>query len=171
MAISQNQEAGFSILEVVISLTIVSLSLIGIMELATKNLQVQYNNRGAIVASQLALECTELVRNMRDANWEKNEPAFDSGLAPGNYSLDYRGAGSMTAVTGIDDEASRLKIDAAGFYTNDAAAAILTPYYRYAKITKPDDEHLSVTCEISWQEKGTTHRYNVQTLLYRWLKD
>ena len=57
---------GFTILEAAIALGIVVMGLFGVVALLTQNLQTQSINRDSIVASLLAQEGLELVRNARD---------------------------------------------------------------------------------------------------------
>ncbi len=161
---------GFSILEVIIAILIISIGMIGVLSLVTQNIQVQYINKNNLIASQLAQEGLELVRNVRDENWlAGNNYNLDIAGIVGDrtYAIDYRGRNFINpAVNSVDDAGARLNIKAATqLYSHEAGAA--TPFYRL--ITAVDNvEYLEVECKVQWEERGRTHDYTAKTLLYDW---
>ena len=112
LKINKNLKKGFSIVEVVTVLFIVSLGLVGVLSLIVQNIQSQNVNKGALMAYQLAQEGIELVRHTRDSNWAAGQ-SWQANLSPNHYTIDYRDlAPRNISVTGQD----RLKQDAAGFF-------------------------------------------------------
>lgn len=161
---------GFSILEVIIAILIISIGMIGVLSLITQNIQAQYIGKNDLIASQLAQEGLELVRNARDTNWLTvgNDWKIGAGagansdiVQDGDYAIDYGGA--IIDVDGIDN--AGLNINAAGFYTHNAGAA--TAFSRLITVVDNAD-YLEVECKIRWKERGKTHNYAVKTLLYNW---
>lgn len=165
------RQFGFSILEVIIAILIISIGMIGVLSLITQNIQVQYIGKNDLIASQLAQEGLELVRNIRDENWlvgaggdtwkSGNGDANMNIVQDGGYAIDYSGV--IVDVDSIDN--AGLKIDAADFYAHGAGQA--TAFYRL--ITVVDNaEYLEVESKVRWKERGRTHDYTIKTLLYNW---
>jgi prepilin-type N-terminal cleavage/methylation domain-containing protein len=68
---------GFSLIEVLISFTILSISLIAITQLITTTIQANRQNTSRLQAYYLAEQGIELSRHVRDSNWLQNI-GFDS---------------------------------------------------------------------------------------------
>lgn len=67
--LQNNCEGGFSMMEMVISIGIVTLSFVGIMSLFAYNGRLEAINRDKIIASYLAQEGIEVARQLRDNDW------------------------------------------------------------------------------------------------------
>ena len=65
----KDNQVGFGLIEVTISIYILIMGLLGIMSLLHQSQKAQYANENTLVAAQLAQEGIELVRNVRDNNW------------------------------------------------------------------------------------------------------
>lgn len=79
------KEKGFSIAEVILSVFILSVGLTAVVALVSSSMRSSFGNRDVIIASQLAQEGVELVRNIRDNDFIQNPsdvfihfPASDS---------------------------------------------------------------------------------------------
>ena len=74
----------FSIVEVLVGIFIFSLGLVSVFMLLASSLHVNELNKNKIIASNLAWEQLELVRNIRDTNyatlrvWNQKNPLWDS---------------------------------------------------------------------------------------------
>lgn len=159
------RQFGFSILEVIIAILIISIGMIGVLSLITQNIQAQDISKNDLIASQLAQEGLELARNIRDENWLAGSSYNLDIVGDGGYAIDYQGRAGITDVAGINDNGAKLNISAAGFYTHGAGAA--TPFSRL--ITVVDNaEYLEVESKVRWKERGRTHDYTIKTLLYDW---
>ncbi|MFA6171139.1 MAG: hypothetical protein WCW77_05770 [Patescibacteria group bacterium] len=162
--------SGFSILEVVIAIFIITMGLVGILSLVELNLKANYINKNNLIASMLAQEGLELVRNKRDYNF-KNGLAFDANIAAGTYAIDPE---NMTAVTGgISDPAARLKYNTAGYFCHGNWSGGLTcngansPFSRLLTITKTGG-YLNVRCQVRYSKGNSNYEYAVQNQLYDW---
>lgn len=76
---------GFSLLEVMMALFVLSIGVTGVLSLMTNSITNSNDARDAIVAAQLAQEGIELIRNKRDSNVAVN-PTADvfSGISNDN---------------------------------------------------------------------------------------
>lgn len=63
---------GFSLLEVIIALALITITFVAVTSLVSQNLQTNVLNRNFITAHYLNAEAIEVVRNMRDSNWLQN---------------------------------------------------------------------------------------------------
>lgn len=155
--------AGFTILEIIVVVFIISMGLVGVLSLIIQNVQVQYFNKNNLIASQLAQECLELIRNIRDNNWLAGND-WDSGLVPENYYIvDY--TGSLNSVAGISE--AKLQLRDTGFYWHDPSDPD-TIFSRLITITQPSSELLNISCLVQWSEKSGVKEYVVDTILYDW---
>ena len=121
--------AGFTILEVVVALGIVTMGLLGVSSLVIQNLQVQSINKNYLVASMLAQEGLELVRNVRDKNWLTSANDWKLGAGAGtdtdivqsvnnnNYIIDYDAIIDGN-VNDIDDNGAKLYLDGNNLYNH-----------------------------------------------------
>ncbi|MDA9129455.1 prepilin-type N-terminal cleavage/methylation domain-containing protein [Candidatus Gracilibacteria bacterium] len=155
---SQAKYSGFSIIEVLIGIFIFSLGLISIYAILVSSLSVNERNKNSIIASNLAREQIELLRNIRDTNykkpqvWNQIDPTTSGGdqFAAGNYyTLENNfGAGvtpvvmtelashveGETQLSGMQDY--RLYLNADNMYTyDDSSGNTETIFYRYLYIS------------------------------------
>jgi len=160
--------AGISILEVVVAIMIIALGMVGVLSLVIQNIQAQYINKNVLVASGLAQEGLEQARNIRDLNWltPGNDWRQDI-VGDGTYTIDYGGRGSINAaVNSLDDAGARLYINSNGFYTHTVTATA-TNFYRL--ITVADQgSYLDVKGAIRWKDGTQNHNYVAETYLYNW---
>ena len=75
---------GQGILEVVIAISVVIVGLVSIMSLVIFNINVQGYNHNMLIASNLAREGVEIIRNIRDSNWLDSEKEWDDSLFHGD---------------------------------------------------------------------------------------
>ena len=66
-----NAQKGFTLLEGIIAMTVITVGLVAGMSLAISNISTAQNNERRVVAVNLAREGVEAIRNMRDSNWLK----------------------------------------------------------------------------------------------------
>lgn len=67
----QNNKKAFSIIEVIIGVFIFSLWITSVYAIISSTLRLNDYNKNYIIASSLAMEQLELVRNIRDSNYKK----------------------------------------------------------------------------------------------------
>lgn len=82
--------AGYSFIEGVIATFIVTAGMIAVIQLMTASLTVMFNSRNQTMATFLAQESVEIVRNIRDNNWAAQIDTFDSTNFPASSMDDCR---------------------------------------------------------------------------------
>ena len=158
--------AGFTILEIIVVVFIIAMGLVGVLSLIIQNVQVQYIHKNTLIASQLAQEGLELVRNTRDNNWLVVNP-WNYDLVLENYIVDY--TGSLSSVTDISE--AKLQLGNTGFYWHDTTASDPdTIFSRLITIAQGPElnDSLNVSCLVQWSEKSGVREYVVDTILYNW---
>jgi len=70
------RKKGFFLIEGVIAAFIVTVGLVAVINLIVSGISHTTDSRDHIIASQLAQEGVELVRNIRDNNWANNNDSF-----------------------------------------------------------------------------------------------
>jgi Tfp pilus assembly protein PilV len=175
---------GFTILEITVCIFIIVMALVGILSLANQNVQVGTINKNMLVASQLAQEGLEAVRNKRDMNWLKSGAAFWETSSSTNSYLDIlQGTAigtpvsyTVDAYTGqianknvsISDPSTQLYMNGGGFYTHNSAGATATGFSRLITVGNQSNASTSVTCLVQWSKGTNTYNFSAQTVLYNW---
>lgn len=160
------KKAGFSILEIVVSIFIIAMGMVGVLSLINQNIQAQYINKNRLIASQLAQEGIELVRNIRDKNWLEGSSWTDN-IGPGNYILDYTGYIGGVSDIGEARLQRRNDVGEEGYYWYNPGDPD-TIFSRLITTAQASPGLLDVSCLIEWQDRGQTYQYTVETVLYDW---
>src|SRR3989339_58082 len=171
------QSPGFSIIEASIVMAVVSIGLLGVFSLVMQNIQVQRGNKNMLVASMLAQEGIEMVRNVRDENWLVDPTNWDIGIADGadfDFKIDTDGIididdASPANIT--DSDNARLFLDSVtNFYTPTSTGNIPTQYYRLITATPGgdlnsdgEDDYYKIKSHVQWQDRGVLKDYIAET--------
>ena len=161
---------GFTLIEVLAAMFIMMMGTVGVFGLISRTVTFNSSVNSQLVASYLAQEGLELVRNMRDANFLKIhkipgwEGEWNEGLTgcpvPTGCGADY----NDTALGSFQSTVLKLNN---GFYTYDAGAA--TIFTREIKIDPATTDVLKVSVDVFWKDKETTRHVLGATELYNWL--
>lgn len=160
---------GISILEVVVAVMIISFGLVGVLSLVIQNVEAQYVNKNVLVASGLAQEGLEQVRNIRDFNWLIPDNSWNQDIVgDGTYTIDYGGRSSINqSVNSLNEAGAKLYIDTNGFYTHTAMAGTPTNFYRLITVVD-NTSYLDIKCAVRWTDGTQNHDYLAETYLYNW---
>lgn len=162
-----DNERGISILEVIVVMTIIALGLVGVLSLVAQNVKAHYINKHVLIASTLAEECLELVRNVRDLNWLTVGNWKEDIVGDGTYIIDYGGRASINqAIDSLNEAGARLYVNGDGFYTHTVTATT-TNFYRLITVVDLGN-YLDVKCSVRWQDGTQNHNYTAETYLYNW---
>lgn len=154
----------FTIIEVITAIFLLTIGVLGVYALIQATTAFLSLSSYKLVASYLTQEGLEIVRNIRDSNYllQRINPNYSWKEGLTNCSTgceaDYD---DLTLVPYAD---RFLKIDG-NFYNYDSG--IDTPFKRKI-IILPQTDILEVSVEVSWQERGRTHKFVAQQHLYNW---
>ncbi len=140
------QRRGFSLLEVIIALFVLSIGVLGMLTLISNSIMNSNEARDMIMASQLAQEGTELVRNKRDGNVLVDPTNVFNGL-------DAEDSCRVDAVSGLICPSATFNLD----YTNDVvafrfehSAGTATKFSRKIVIEEPSVAERKVRSFVYW---------------------
>ncbi len=162
---------GFSMLEVIISLGIMTIGMMGVFSLIMQNHLIYNTNKNRFIAVTLAQEGIELVRNYRDSNWLEGE-AWDNEVEnDGDYIID-----AYTILDDSIDDISNaiLYKDSENRYVHVPTGNTPTLFRRLIEVTEPNTavcpagSCLKVRSWVRWGERGTDHDYYIDVFLYEW---
>ena len=158
---------GFTLLEVIAAIFLMTIGVIGIFSLVSQTIVSSQIASSRLVASYLAQEGIEIVKNIRDTNFLKIRKEIE-GI---NWDTGLTGCATGCEADYDDSElvsADRfLKID--GGYYKYSGFGTETPFKRKITIT-PDTDILKVLVEVSWRERGREHKVTVQENIYKWMQ-
>ncbi len=83
----RSKKTGFSLIEVVIGIAVITLIITAAAELTRSSIRMGSITSNELIANHLAEEGLEVVRNIRDSNWLRNQ-RWDKGLEDGDYILE-----------------------------------------------------------------------------------
>ena len=158
------KEKGFTLLEMLISIMIITIAVLPIYQAVfkyTKNTQTEREN---FIASYLGQEGIEFIKNIRDTNWIQGL-AWDNGLSAclgsgcerGPYGLSVR---AWTGEKLVIDEVS----GATGFYRyvgSPLPGDITTSFSRKIQITQPTADEIDITVTVYWGSKTMVVKENI----------
>jgi type II secretory pathway pseudopilin PulG len=196
--LSDQEQAGQSIVEVIIAIAIVSTALAAALTVTTAALNAQTENEGWMIGTNLAREGVEVVRNLRDSNWLADRD-FDDGLwgeegdnsaivvfdpATGDWVLDFQ-------PESLNSENTRVWRYASGHLgtyvqaVDQPANTVPTRYYRLIQVSEICSDHtpmaLGATCpltnpmvglrvrsRVSWQSSSRDRETEIVQDIYDW---
>lgn len=157
---------GFSILEIMAATVVITIGLTSMMTLSSQSLKIQNINKQELIASQLAQEGMELVRNIRDMNWIL-EKDWAQNLSDGNFIIDYTKVDtSLTSVFDLDDSRTDLYLDGNGFYQHSSTGTS-TIFSRMISISK-STASTTVTSTVKINNGNNTKDYAITSVFYDW---
>ncbi len=152
------QKKGFTIIEVTMSILIMTIGIVGIYYLTPRIISVMAVNKSRFIAAQLAREGMEIARNFRDTNWIEEEDWREgfTGCLSG-CSADYKDTEFSSY------GARELRINSSGFYNYDSGEN--SGYKR--KITMSSSpNYMEITVSVLWDGKGSP--LEIKERLYNW---
>lgn len=154
---------GFTLVEVIVAIGIISLVSVGVMFGISLNLTSAARIKSNLIASNLAQEGLEIVRSIRDRDWHLGN-SFGSSLANGTYIVDWN---SQSLLSFSD---TFLKKDANGLYNYSSGQD--TIFKRKIIIENSSQNPATVEkvakVEISWQEKSGPKIIQAELRLFNW---
>lgn len=140
---------GQSLLETVIAVGIILAGIVPLVALTTMTAKAGRSALETTIASQLAREGIEVVRNKRDSNW-KQDLEWDNGLGRGRYVVEFTPESLSWTWREVEVNCDRL-------------LPIHEDFRRLITLL-PNDDYLEVRSEVCWGERS----YQLVEYLYDW---
>lgn len=171
---------GFTLLEVMIAITILTIGIGGSYVLIQQTLRGGNIAESKLIAYYLAQEGIEITRNIRDNNWllkRGSDVKWDEGIYRNgdDENICYEGCEVdylSQELNPISGDGNYLRIDSAnGFYNYDEG--IQTKFKRKIFVSQESeigvtDEILNIRCEVWWQVGILSQKVQVEENLYNW---
>lgn len=191
----RKRSRGFTLLEVITAIFILTVGAGASFALIQQTLLASSLIEFKLIASYLAQEGIEIVRNIRDTNWlqeqRNTEPAksspWDDGLCDlpptctwqADYTTatfeptDFEGCADINHYNcNIYSDSSLLYVDGnTGFYRYLAAPGpndTQTIFKRKISITPIDADRIQVLVEVEWEERGRSHNFKALEYITNW---
>jgi len=179
------EEKGFTILELIIAVFVLTVGIIGAYVAVQSPLHYANVYKDQLVASYLAQEGVELVRNIRDTNWLQGFEADDwkAGLVASagfdgcdsDYfcEVDYNDTALLSSLVAASS-GYKLRLDSNNFYNYDTGDP--TNFRRKINITEDDDighpgeKRLIITVSVFLGDSGSP-LVTAEEILYNWYKN
>lgn len=158
-------ETGFGLVEVLMAIFIIFTTLVGIMTLLTRTILSSAVSSSKMVATNLAQEGIEVVRNIRDletdsSNWDN---WYESISGTTDYLVQYNDS-DLRVYQDIP-----LNFESAtGRYGYDFGTATAFAYKRKITLQKISDTEIKVTAQMDWTEHGQAQTLTVEDRLWNW---
>lgn len=164
--VARQRRGGFTLMEIIVAVAVIAIALGASIALISFSVSGIITGKSKIIATNLAQEGLEIVRNIRDSNWVSYKRSPDNwreGLGQGNWRVQYNRTELLYAAS------TPLRVNSAGFYQYDQGTDSL--FYRRINIQHIGDNQIKVTAQITWQEKGRSQSIVVEDRLYNWLEE
>lgn len=165
---------GFTLIEVLVATFIITVGIGAAIILVNQTTAFTQVTSSRLAASYLAQEGLEIVKNIRDTNLLKIHKGVEgvnwnsglTGCGGGCYNFDYR---SQALPDDTNCSGKAYLIVDSSFYKCSSAASLLR-VQRKITITQVGSDVLKVSVEVSWQERGRSHKVTAQENLYQWMQ-
>lgn len=154
----------FTLSEVMVAIFVILVGILGVYTVIQQTISYISFSNSKLIATYLAQEGMEIVRNIRDTNWLEEED-WANGLGTGDRQADYNDS-SLSAYSG-----NPLNLETADFYGYGSGTP--TKFRRKITINSTDvnddgENDLEVIVLIQWQQRGKTSEITVRKNLYDW---
>ncbi len=167
--IKTKSQGGFSLVEVLLVVAIFAIAFVAVYGFYSSTMKFNVENRYEVVASNLAQEGIEIMRNVRDENI-LNGRNINSGLSAGLCYPHIDSGGNTSCQTGISKKTTTTN----GWYENCSNdSCVSTPFSRQCQIVSSSVEQINITCEVSWASfvNGQIRKVSINSILTDWQKE
>ena len=160
------KRSGFTLVEVLVSLFILSIAITGAFALIAYHLNVADSVKNSAVASGLAQEGMEVVRNLRDSDWFAGRQfgSLGGGSVASTYCVQWNSTRLISPCT------NPLKKGANGIYSydGDLAPSIFLRTVTITRIPATEPVELKVVVTVSWTDRSIPRSLSAEGHLFNW---
>jgi prepilin-type N-terminal cleavage/methylation domain-containing protein len=175
---NQAKEArhGFTLIETLVAVTILSVAIVGPMTIAAKGLSFAMFARDQITAFYLAQEAVEMVRNRRDQNTLQTPPqqwlsGLDGSIGPPDcFTNACKGEAKDNEITECAGDCPKLKFNSStGLYGYGSGGNWEdSKYTREISLSPVNANEIAVTVKLEWSTGIFSRTFLVKENLLNW---
>ena len=180
MNISRTAQKGFTIVETLVAITILMIAIAGPLTIASQALHAAQDAKNQMIASNLAQESVEEIRNYKDNNiatqtlvqlfnhyttanggglWYVETDVSNSGNSNGGYY-------SFGACSSTQGALCRLYLNPdQGYIYENTSGSVATPFYRSFSFLPVNDNEYLLTVTVSWTTGTVPNQVQIVDLL------
>ena len=161
---SQTNQKGFTLVETLVALFILSIAVTGALAVITYNLQSATMIKNTFIANGLVQEGMEITRNLRDSDWLALRSFGSFGGSARINDGTYRAQWNDTSIhrNGYDV----LYVDSKGLYNYEAGEP--TMFSRGIGITKISEQEIKIFVQVLWKERNLDKSVSAEVHLFNW---
>ncbi len=159
---------GFTLIETLVAIFVFGVALTSVTAILITNNNTANFVKNSYIASGLAQEGVEVVRNLRDGDWlaSRSFGAFGSTTGLPVADSTYRVQWNSTTLLANQDVFIK-KDSISGIYSYDTG--VNTPFKRTVQITTiTSNVEKRIAVNVSWTERGIPRSINAEDHLYNW---
>jgi len=151
---------GQFLIESWVALSILIVGFLGIFSLLSRSLSLNNVVASQYLASNLAAEGIEVVKNLIDANSLQSRP-WNQGISAGSYEVSYNSLG-------LDANGDRfLRLDSdTNVYNYQTGSA--TPFKRLVEIQNIAADEIKVKSTVTWKSRGGSYSVVLEDYFFNW---
>ena len=151
----------FTLVEILGAVSIFMVGILSLSGLIAYQIYGAKTSANRLVAAYLAQEGIEVIRNIRDTNWLKNQN-WDANIgATTDYRLDYK---SRKFPDTNYSSCNPLRFDGQFYNCSQGSKTIFS---RKVSVSKGADQ-MEIISTVYWKEKGIQHSFSVKEILFNW---
>jgi len=160
----KNKEQGFTLIETMVALSILTFVLTGMVSLIILNITSARSIEKNLIAGNLAQEALEIIRSMRDNDWLEDQ---DFGSFLPTSGEEYRVQWDDTDLSRSLDGNLPLKFDeTSGLYSYDDGEESM--FRRKVLVERVSDQEIMILVTVEWVLKGKTAELRAESHLFNW---
>lgn len=161
MALLNHKNSGFTLVETVVSLFVLSIALTPIFFFLNANLKEASLIKDNFIASGLLQEGMEATRNIRDNDWHSGNP-FGTSIPDGQYRVQWNSQSMLP----LAPDPFLKKDGSNGVFSYDTGEDML--FKRTVTITTITSVEKMVVTTVTWNERGVSKSISAEDHLFDW---
>jgi prepilin-type N-terminal cleavage/methylation domain-containing protein len=161
---------GFTLIEMVVSVFLITVAVVGVVQITTKYIQQTKFEKESYVAALLGQEGIEIIKNIRDTNWVDVDPTWNNGLTTcsAGCEIDMTFNAETPVFTAWSAPGTSLYIENSTklykYISSPGVNDVKSIYTRKITIDSATSDILKIIVDVYWRGNTTT----VKEDIYNW---